>query len=279
MEKMKKTMMLFFVLGLTVMFLSCSNEEALKSTNEASNKTFLEQNDSQMKYNVFKGPQVALGDGKVRSWVSLRKDGFPLEIGVEFTPKAFENLSLAPSNYATIVVPLHQKARAATPFDHIGLNWNPEGHPPVGVFSAPHFDVHFYMISQAERMAIPAWSPSSDAAFNNYPPLGYMPDSYFTPPGVDTAEPEMGKHWLPVNLGDFLPFSKIMILGSYDGKFTFVEPMVTLDYLLSNAEMSYAYPQPMSFEVNGNYPTKYNIYRETKKGHVFITLSDFVARN
>jgi hypothetical protein len=279
MKKIMKIGKLFFVVTLTIMFYSCSNEEALNNSNETSKKTFLEQNDSHLKFNVFKGPQVALGEGKVRSWVSIRKDGFPLEIGVEFTARAFENLSSEANDHATIVVPLHQKARAATPFDHIGLNWNPEGHPPPGVFSPPHFDVHFYMISQAERMAIPAWSPSSDAAFNNYPPTGYMPDSYFTPPGADTAEAEMGKHWLPVNLGDFLPFSKIMILGSYDGKFSFVEPMVTLDYLLSNEEMSFAYPQPQYFAVNGNYPTKYNIYRDSKKGHVFITLSDFVARN
>jgi hypothetical protein len=40
-----------------------------------------------------------------------------------------------------------------------------------------------------------------------FPPLGYLPADYFTS-GAGTAEGQMGKHWLPVNLGDYLPFSK-----------------------------------------------------------------------
>jgi hypothetical protein len=38
------------------------------------------------------------------------------------------------------------------------------------------------MISIAEQLAIPEWSLSTDAAFNLYPPLGYLPADYFTPP-------------------------------------------------------------------------------------------------
>lgn len=279
MKKIKQKFGLLLVFGFLLFVSSCSDDTTMDNTQDVSKKTFLANENSLQKFNVFKGPQVSLGDGKVRSWASIRKDGFPLEIGIEFTAEAFNNLSSDAQEHDTFVVPLHQKAKAATPFDHIGLNWNPEGHPPPGVFSTPHFDVHFYMISMAERMQIPPWSPATDAAFNNYPPPGYMPANYFTPPGADTAEPQMGKHWLPVNLGDFLPFSKIMILGTYDGKFTFVEPMVTLNYLQSNEELNFAYPQPQFFAKPGNYPTVYNIYRNTSNGHVFITLSDFVVRN
>jgi hypothetical protein len=57
------------------------------------------------------------------------------------------------------------------------------------------------MISIAEQLAIPEWSLSTDAAFNLYPPLGYLPADYFTS-RAGTAEGQMGKHWLPVNLGD-----------------------------------------------------------------------------
>jgi len=32
---------------------------------------------------------------------------------------------------------------AVPPFDHIGINWNPNGHPPAGVYNRPHFDVPF----------------------------------------------------------------------------------------------------------------------------------------
>src|SRR3970282_569829 len=165
-----------------------------------------------------------------------------------------------------------------TPFDHIGLNWNPNGHEPEHVFYVPHFDIHFYMISVEEQLAIPEYSPSTDALFNNLPPMEYWPENYFTPPGAATAEAQMGKHWIPTNLGDFLPFTKIMIYGSFDSNFIFVEPMVTLDYLLSNEESSLYYSQPDHFKKAGNYPMKYNIYHNAGTGSTFITLSEFVPQ-
>lgn len=263
---------------------SCSQDEMVNSDLQQSTSKSLEEKMKTCKVNVFKGPQVALGNGKVRSWISFDRSGNPYEIGIEMTSKAFDDLSIThhkkdATEHETIVVPLHLKAQESTPFNHIGLNWNPQGHDPEGVFDVPHFDIHFYMISVEEQMAIPAWSADTDAAFNLRPPVGYMPADYDTPPGAATAEAQMGKHWLPINLGDYLPFSKIMIYGSYDGQLIFVEPMVTLEYLLSNEDISIDYSQPEYFEKSGNYPTKYNIYHDAVTGNTYITLSGFVARN
>ena len=135
------------------------------------------------------------------------------------------------------------------------------------------------MISVEDQLAIPAWSNSTDLLFNLYPPDGYMPADYFTPPGSATAEPQMGKHWIPVNLGSFLPFSKIMIYGSYNGQTTFVEPMVTQDFLLSNESFSANYSQPENFKKAGNYPTQYSIFQDPATGNTYITLSHFVYRS
>jgi len=272
------------VLGSLFFLFSCSQDEVVNSDLQGSTPPSFTAKMSSKKLTVFKGPQVALGYGKVRSWLSVDANGLPSEIGIEITPDAFKNLAMdnsktLPPDHETIVVPLQVKATQLTPFDHVGINWNPNGHEPPGVFDVPHFDIHFYMISVEEQMAIPAWSPETDAEFNNYPPTGYMPADYFTPPGPATAEPQMGKHWLPVDLGAYLPFSKIMIYGSYDGKITFVEPMITLDYLLSNPTFSDNYSQPQFFEKAGYYPTKYNIYQDSMTGNTNITLSDFVARS
>tara|TARA_R110000868_G_scaffold36900_4_gene130511 strand:- start:14982 stop:15752 length:771 start_codon:yes stop_codon:yes gene_type:complete len=238
---------------------------------------------SALKFTIFKGPQVTLGYGKVRSWISADANGNPNEIGIELTREALLNperdKNNAPLAGSTIVIPLHLKAKQLTPFDHIGLNWNPNGHEPEHVFDVPHFDIHFYMISVEQQLAIPAWSESTNDLFNNYPPLGYMPADYFTPPDAGTAEAQMGKHWLPINLPDYLPFSKIMIYGSFNGDFIFVEPMITLAYLLSNQESSLHYSQPEHFAKAGNYPTKYNVYHDANTGSTFITLSDFVMRD
>ena len=271
------------VLGSLFFLFSCSQDEMINNDLQESASLSLTAKMSSNKLNVFKGPQVALGYGKVRSWISMDSNGHPGEIGIEITPEAFKNLTMEdtkmlPPEHETIVVPLHLKATQLTPFDHIGLNWNPNGHQPEGVFDVPHFDIHFYMIPLEEQMAIPAWSPETDAAFNLYPPMAYMPADYGTPPGPATAEAQMGKHWLPVNLGAYLPFSKIMVYGSYNGQFIFVEPMITLDYLLSNVDFSADYSQPELFEKAGNYPTKYNIYHNAITGNTYITLSEFVAR-
>jgi hypothetical protein len=271
------------VLGSLFFLFSCSQDEMISSDLQQNAAQSLTAKTSATKLTVFKGPQVTFGYGKVRSWISMDSNGHPEEIGIEITPEAFKNLTMEdtkmiPPEHATVVVPLHLKATQLTPIDHIGLNWNPNGHEPQGVFDVPHFDIHFYMISVKEQMAIPAWSPETDAAFNNYPPMGYMPADYFTPPGPATAEPQMGKHWLPINLPAYLPFSKIMIYGSYNGQLIFVEPMITLDYLLSNVDFSADYSQPEHFEKAGNYPTMYNIYHNEVSGNTYITLSEFVAR-
>ena len=269
-------------LGVLLTLSACSSDEMTNSNSEANSTLLLSGKVNTEKLLIFKGPEVQLGYGKVRSWISITKNGDPHELGLEITAKAYHNLTDEDDkkipDHSNINIPLHLKAKQLTPFDHIGLNWNPHGHFPPGLFDIPHFDIHFYMISIAEQMAIPAWSEETDAAFNNYPPAGYMPADYITPPGDATAEPQMGKHWLPVNMDDFLPFSKIMIYGSYDGKVVFIEPMITLDYLRLKEDSSTDYSQPEFFEKPGNYPTKYNIYHNPDNGNTYITLSDFIAR-
>eukprot|EP01083_Nonionella_stella_P210402 761745_1 len=42
----------------------------------------------------------------------------------------------------------HQK------FNHLLLNWNPEGHAPLGIYNVPHFDFHFYFINSTERESL-----------------------------------------------------------------------------------------------------------------------------
>lgn len=278
---MKKKFLFGKIVLLSLLFIlvSCEKEEFTEVNNNKTNNEEFRTDSNGNLVNVFKGPQVRLANGMVRSWISVASNGSPQEIGVEFTTGALRGLPLDSGHENTIVLPLHHKAKQLTPFDHIGLNWNPQGHDPDGVFTVPHFDIHFYMISVAERMAIPEWSPDSDAAFNNYPIRGHMPMDYITLPGAIGAEAQMGKHWLPANLGDYLPFSKIMILGTYDGKFIFVEPMITLQTLTDiRDKMEFPYSQPDIFDVSGNYPTKYNIYSDSKTKNRYVTLSKFVSR-
>jgi hypothetical protein len=281
MENLFYTSKKLILIGSVFLFFSCSQDELLNNDSLKATSQSLTAKISPDKVIVFKGPKVAFGQDSVRSWVSMNKaTGLPVEIGIEMTPGALTGLT-DNGDGSTHVIPLHLKARQLTPFNHIGLNWRNHGHAggPPGTFTSEHFDFHFYMISNEERQAIPAWSPSTTAAFNNWPPDGYLPSDYGTGPGAAGAEPQMGKHWSPIDLSPYLPFSKIMIYGSFNGKVIFVEPMVKLDYLLSNVDSKEnAYSQPLHFAKAGYYPTKYNVYHDTKTGNTNITLSNFVAR-
>ena len=229
--------------------------------------------------NTFYGPQVHVGNGKIRSWIKINHDEQPIELGLEITPGALENLPHEEEEGVSPHwdIPVHQKVKQVTPFDHVNVNWNPHGHPDP-FFGAQHFDFHFYMMTESDRMAIPEWSPATDALFNNYPPAGYMPANYIVSPGATAAVTAMGKHWLPPP-PTFMPFTHVMILGSYNGHFNFIEPMVTLSYLQSGQSASRDYSQPLKFENAGNYPTKYNVWKDEKTGHHFVSLSHFVWRN
>src|SRR5215207_4276156 len=157
-------------LNASTVFYSCK-KEALPVHEAQEQSTFLKAKQEQ-KYNIFKGPQVAFGNGYVRSWIRINHLDQPDEIGVEISASALTGL---PHDHLQAVLPLHQKARAITPFDHVGLNYHPNGHQPQGVFTVEHFDAHFYMMSLEERMAIPAVTSETLPIFNLAPPAGYLP--------------------------------------------------------------------------------------------------------
>lgn len=134
---MRKILPSLLLLALTMSFHSCRKDV---SGSEKAQEELVTQNmrngSAQEKTNTFYGPQVHVGNGKVRSWIVMTHDRQPIELGIEMTPGALENLPDAHGGEAhpNWNIPFHQKVRDATPFDHLTLNWNPAGHAPV--FSA-----------------------------------------------------------------------------------------------------------------------------------------------
>jgi hypothetical protein len=229
--------------------------------------------------NKFWGAKVFVGQGEIRSLARIDHEGKPLELAVAISPNVVEHLFNEGNTgtHPSWTIPFHQSVLDATPFKHLTVNWNPAGHPPTS-FADPHFDIHFYMITEAERLAIPVWSPTTDLQFNTKPPAGYMPTDYITPPGAVGAEAAMGKHWLPPS-SNFTPFNHVMILGTYDGSFNFIEPMVTVEYLARELQVTKEFSQPQKFARAGYYPTKYNVWKDSWTAFHMISLSDFVWRD
>lgn len=227
---------------------------------------------------IFKGPQVSFHEGKAHSWIQVSKEGKPEKLGISINDKAWNNLPVGGDgghNHAnSVTLPLHVKALELTPFKHIGLDWNPAGHEPEEVYTHPHFDFHYYLINEAERMAIPPYE-QNPTGFDNVPAAGYFPANYIAPPG---GVPQMGKHWLDATAPELngSTFTETFLFGSYNGKVNFWEPMVTKLFIEQSNGFERAIPQPQKFKTAGYYPTKMKIKRVG--GNREITLEDFVYR-
>ncbi len=271
---------LFFQLllsaGLSALLFSCEKDFSAKQKGSADLQVAGKAMQDK-KINTFKGPEVHIGKGMMRSFAAISHTGVPQELGIEMTSESFQGLPSTEGEYS-FIVPLHQKARQVTPFDHLEIDWNPFGHPPPGIYSLPHFDFHFYKISLQQQMAIPPYSQQTASLFDNYPPEGYIPTGYIPGPG---GVPQMGKHWLDVLSPEFngQMFTKTFVYGTYNGAVTFYEPMVTKAYIESGVSSTADIRQPQYFSpTNTYYPTKYNIYTVAGTGKHYISLSDFVRR-
>lgn len=234
---------------------------------------------SEVEYNTFYGPVVQMGEGHARSWVNITHDNQALAIGIEMTDGALLLHDADDDGHSLeFLIPLHQKAKALTPFDHLVVNWNEHGHPPPGVYDAPHFDFHFYKMPLADRSDIPSYISSPDG-FDNVPPTGYLPPLYVKAPGEGVEK--MGAHWIDVTSPELhgQPFTHTFIYGSYNGKVTFVEPMVTLATMQSGITIHKEIRQPQYFNpVNMYYPTRYNIWKNENNSRHYVALDQMVWR-
>ena len=214
--------------------------------------------------NIFYGPTIPIGRGVARAWVQENSDGEPLAVGINLSQKALEGLPLEPTAYV-LQFP-DQKGKYF--YKHMLVDWNPQGHEPPGIYDVPHFDFHFYTITNEERLAI---GPPGAPGFDNLPGPQYVPAGYFRIPG---GVPQMGTHWADAASPEFngFGFTKTFILGSWDGWFIFSEPMITRAYMLSHPDAMTSIPQPEAFQKDGWYPTDYRVQFSTSPNQYTVAL-------
>jgi len=220
------------------------------------------------------GPTVPIGNGTGRSYVVVSSDGDPLSIGVSLSETALTGL---PSVGTAFVFPLPSDEPVA-PFNHAVVNWGPTGHPPAGVFTVPHFDVHFYTITPEERAAILPSDPLFATKAARSPSAEFIPSGYTKDPG---AVPGMGSHWTDPSAPEFngQPFTRTFIYGSWDGVFTFYEPMVTKAVLDGKPALSVtSLKLPARYAKPGYYPTSYTIGYDTGTKEYRMGISGLVQR-
>jgi hypothetical protein len=253
-----------FIMGAALILLqSCSKEDLSDLRFELPDHSMAPLHSKTTQ--TFHGPAVHLGNGSAYAWIMQSKDGTPQSIGVTLSERALQNLGDDILGYV-----LELPGQAGSHFyTHVLMDWNPHGHEPPGVYDLPHFDFHFYIIPNEDRLAI---GPDDVEQFANAPEPMYIPPDYFMIPG---GIPQMGAHWLdgtsPELHGE--TFTSTFIWGSFDGEFIFWEPMITRDYLLSQPDDEFILKQPTAYKRAGWYPANFKIKYDEVRGAYIVALT------
>lgn len=243
------------------------------------------------------GAEVALGNGRARTYVTVDAQGNPTEVGVALSEHALDGLpEHSPDHgpgthgpYSEYLLEL--PADNPTPYRFVEVDWNPHGHG--GPYTSPHFDFHFYRVPLATRNEIDLADPAFGEKAARLPAAEEIPAGYAsthvllntTPAGMTV--PRMGLHWLDVASPELppanKPFTTTFIVGSWNGQVVFDEPMVTRDFILAQrftpTAASIPLPQAKRYVPAGRYPTSYGITWDDAAGEYRIALQALTPRD
>ncbi|WP_254523418.1 twin-arginine translocation signal domain-containing protein [Natrinema caseinilyticum] len=244
---------------------------------------------------------VRLGNGTARTFTTVTPSGRPKYHGLYVERSALEGLPTAAdleaasgSRYSDkygpdgLALPIHHRwsqeffvpfpETAATPYTFLGLNWNPNGHPPV--WSAPHFDIHFHTLPMAAVDTI-----TGPAAPTYELPAEYVPTGYARSPAVDERViTDMGEHMVDPTVPEMNggTFTNTLIWGACDpddsgtAELTFVEPMLTREFLRGHTGIDRrSIAQPETYARAGTYPTAYTVRDVPSADAIAVTIEAF----
>jgi hypothetical protein len=232
---MKNTQLL--LIGIAMLFAACSDNNGTSSPEE------------------FIGEKISIGNGQAWTFINVDAEGVPTAIGVRFDSEVLEGLPTGSMFADEFILNLSQ-AVTVEPYDHFTMDWNEHGHESPGVYDIPHFDFHFYFMTEAERNLI---KPTDDDQFNAPMEARYLPPDYLETPG---GVPHMGAHIIdllsPEIAGSGI-FTYTFIYGKYKAEINFLEPMVTQAFLESKSTIRKEIRQPQQWQKEGYYPQDYTI--------------------
>jgi hypothetical protein len=270
MKGTRRELALLLAASLIAFLQACQKEEGLNSEPGVDLKNGQADIKLPAWENTYYGYAQHIGNGRAQAWVTENRDGEPTSVGLTISEESLNNLPMEMEN---LVLEL-PKGKGKDFYKFVMLDWNPQGHEPPQIYGLPHFDVHFYIIPDEERLAM---TPDKVTEFENLPSAEYVPAGYFRGPGF---VPFMGVHWLNGASPELhgARFTKTFIWGSYDGEFVFWEPMLTREYLLTHPQEVIELAQPAAYRRDGYYATRFEI-SYSKTGHEYtIALRDLQFR-
>lgn len=258
------------------------------------------------------GDSAPLGKGTATAYSQTYESGKPLAVGLIFADVSLAGLPKDPptdgkycydkdgdgdvdpmmecsNGYGSMLNFSHKfRSSVDTPFTYLLLNWNPMGHMPPGVYDKPHFDVHFYMNENSERLGIRTGPCGELVNCDDYKLGKNLPAHRYYPPGyqdTDAVAPAMGNHLINTDGPEFhgKPFTHTWIFGSWDSEITYYEPMITKQWYddLRTGERPngcFTIPRPDAVRKSGWYPTKYCMKRRDNRHELTTSLENFEYR-
>jgi hypothetical protein len=257
---------------------------------------------------TLEGDEVAVGNGTARMFVEIGPSREPRVLGIALTETALTGLADRMNTtsrcfdkngdgrvthgeclgdyQADLALPAGA-GDLGLPVRWATVNWNPEGHLPPApqVWSAPHFDFHFFMVEPALIHGIRTgpcaeFIHCEDAARAGTPlPEQHAPEGYVD---VRAAVAAMGNHLVdardPELANPTLGFSHTFIYGTYEGKLIFLEPMVSHAFLSSRVQQCRPVRSPKAYATAAYYPTTYCVRHDPASATYRVTLEGFVYR-
>ena len=229
------------------------------------------------------GPSQPLGNGAAKTYVTLDAAERPTEVGVRLSATALDNLpqDAGPAQATMLAFP----DRRPHPVQPRHAELEPAGARPGRLFGRPHFDVHFDMVPMGAMQAISPSDRQFTAKAQHLPDPKYIPQGYVVPPGSSAATqavPGMGVHLVDGSDSTLVPgkynFQQIIINGVWDGRYTFIEPMITRERLLTQPDVQGNLKQPQAYQMTAFYPTTYGIHVDPQTKDYLIALTGLTSR-
>lgn len=222
--------------------------------------------------------EVIEGDafgGKIQSSATLDKTGKVETVTFTLSMDSIRGVSKLgqhgdEQSHLVVFLPLPEEVVKQTFMRTIGLYWNPQGHPPLNVYTKPHFDFHFYHATQSDIESL-------DCSKTGDVPKDFLPSDYV----LDAPEfcvPQMGLHALPASdLEPGYDFGETFIYGYYEGKLSFLEPMITQEFLLDHKSVERELTMSPTFvaQAEGLLPHSYSALYNKDKDAYEMTFKDF----
>jgi len=225
-----------------------------------------------------KGESATMHGAPITTWAKIAASGDILEVGVTIPMTVIQRTG---QHMTMVQINFPAEVQRKTFLNHVSIDWMSGGHEPEGRYNTPHFDVHYYTLTKSAVRQIDCKDLTLLAP--NKVPTGWLPA---VPPGVPASAvcvPMMGFHSLPASEftapGQFKAgfFDKVMIAGDYQGRFVFLEPMVSKAFLMQKQNFTLPVPPATNLGRSTLYPNRFHATFDASANAYHLILSDFRA--